>query len=392
LSGVRILDLSTIVSGPLATAILADQGAEVIKVEAPPLGDMFRYQGPRRNGASAMFHTLNRNKRSIVLNLKAPEGLAALRRLIATADVLVHNFRPKVMGKLGLGYEAARALRPDLIYVSISGYGEDGPMADRPAYDNMIQCLSGMAALQAKGQGDGAPTLVHTPMFDKVTSWTAAQAVTAALVARAAGRGGQEIKVSMLAAAIAFLWPDSVMDQQLVDDEAEPPIAPADNYRVYRFRNGYVSFHPSDASFLRLCRALGATEGEDVRVHNRLGRFAHLDVMARVEAQWRAAVAEMDVDEGIALLQSLDVPCGKVLSPAEVVAHPQVVATEVFAVTDHPVAGKVREPRHPIDFSATPAEPIRPASELGADAEAVLAEAGYGSEEIARLKAAGVLG
>lgn len=393
LSGVRVLDLSTIMSGPLASGILADQGAEVIKVEAPGLGDMFRYQGSRRNGMSAMFHMLNRGKRSIVLDLKSPDGLEVFRRLLASADVVIQNFRPGVMAKLGIDYDAARRIRPDIVYVSISGFGEAGPMAGRPAYDNMIQAFAGVAAVQGDPRDpDAEPQLVRTPLIDKLTGWNAAQGVTAALFARAMGRGGQELKVSMLSAAVAFMWPDTAMDAQLLGEDVEIAMAPADNYRMYRFRNGYASFTPSDASFLRLCRALGATAGEDPRVHTRLGRFANLDIMAQVERQWAAALAEMDVDEGVALLEAHDVPCGKVLAPGELPSHPQVLANEVFTVTQHPVAGPIREPRHPIAFGGTPTAPIAPAPTLGQQADEILSEVGFDPADIARLRAGGALG
>jgi crotonobetainyl-CoA:carnitine CoA-transferase CaiB-like acyl-CoA transferase len=393
LSGVRVLDLSTIMSGPMATCILADQGADVIKVEAPGLGDMFRYQGSRRNGVSAMFHMLNRGKRSIVLDLKSPDGLEVFRRLLADADVVIHNFRPGVTAKLGVDYEAARRIKPDVVYVSISGFGEAGPMAGRPAYDNMIQAFAGMAAVQGDPRSpDAAPTLVRTPLVDKLTAWNAAQGVTSALLARALGRGGQEVKVSMLAAAIAFMWPDSAMDAQLIGEDVEITMAPADNYRMYRFKNGYASFTPSDASFLGLCRALGATAGEDPRLHTRLGRFANLDMMAEVERQWAAAVAELDIDEGVALLEAHDVPTGKVLAMRDLPNHPQVVANGIFAVTDHPAAGEIREPRHPISFGGAPPEPIAPAPQLGQQTDEILAEAGFGAEEIARLRASGAVG
>lgn len=189
LAGIRVVDLSNIISGPLATMILGDQGADVIKVEAPGMGDPIRMFGAMRGGLSSTFVSLNRSKRSIVVDLRRETGREILRRLLRGADVLVQNFRPGVLERLGFGYEAVRALAPDVVYASISGFGEHGPFADRPVYDNVIQAMSGFAAVQADPD-TGTPELVRNLALDKATAYTVAQAVTAALLARARGRGG----------------------------------------------------------------------------------------------------------------------------------------------------------------------------------------------------------
>ena len=220
LSGYRIVDLTSNVSGPLATMILADQGADVIKVEAPEGGDSTRAGGNRRAGFTASFLNNNRNKRSIVLDLKKPVAVEALLRLAAGADVFAQNFRPGVAERLGVGEEAVRAVSPKIVYVSISGFGEKGPYADKPAYDPVIQGFSGLATVQA-GSDEARPRLLRTILPDKLTAITASQAITAALLARERTGEGQHVRLSMLEAVLAFMWASDMSDQTFAGDE--PP-------------------------------------------------------------------------------------------------------------------------------------------------------------------------
>src|SRR3984885_2358104 len=218
LEGYRIVDLTSMVSGPLATMILADQGADVIKVENPDGGDHTRAANNARNGFSASFLNNNRNKRSVALDLKNPAALDAMLRLLRTADVFVQNFRPGVAERMGLGEAAVRAVAPRIVYVSISGFGETGPYAQKPVYDPLIQAVSGLATIQA-GSDTERPRLVRTILPDKLTAYNAAQAITAALLSRERTGKGQHIRLSMLDAIIAFLWASDMGSQTFVDED-----------------------------------------------------------------------------------------------------------------------------------------------------------------------------
>jgi crotonobetainyl-CoA:carnitine CoA-transferase CaiB-like acyl-CoA transferase len=380
LSGVTVVDLSTVVSGPMASQILADQGAAVIKVEAPPGGDGGRRAGPSRNGMTATFHILNRGKRSILLDLKTAEGREALRRLIARADVLLNNFRPKVMARLGLDYESLRADHPQLIHVSISGFGDEGPLADRPAYDHILQCFGGFAALQARN-GEAAPSLVRDIIADKLTALTAAQAITAALVARANGVGGQEVKLSMLGAVLAFLWPDASKGGALLGEGVQTAPTMAEHCRLYAFKNGYATFTPNDRAFAALSQLFGSPTGADPRLATGVGRMQEVELMAQVDREWDAAATRFDVDEIIAVLEALDSPCAKVRSLSELAEHPQVTANGYLRRVEHPVAGPLIEPAPAASFAGTPAASPAPAPTPGQHTAEILSELGLGSRE-----------
>src|SRR5215208_5479690 len=244
LNGYRIVDLTSNVSGPLATMILADQGADVIKVEAPGGGDSTRSGANRRGGFTAGFLNNNRNKRSIVLDLKNPGALEALKRLAAGADVFVQNFRPGVADRIGVGEAAIRAVAPNIVYVSISGFGEKGPYAQAPAYDPVIQGFSGLATVQA-GSDEARPRLVRTILPDKLTAITASQAITAALLARERTGEGQHVRLSMLEAVLAFLWASDMAGQTFVGagDQDGPPRQEAASSidLVYETADGYIT-------------------------------------------------------------------------------------------------------------------------------------------------------
>ena len=247
LSGYRIIDVTAMISGPLATQILADQGADVIKIENPAGGDHTRASPNRRGGLAAAFLNNNRNKRSVAIDLKQERGRAVLMRLVAGADVFVQNFRPGVADRMGLGEEVVRRAAPRIIYASISGFGAKGPMASKPAYDPLVQAFSGLATVQA-GSDEQRPRLVRSILADKLTAVTAAQAITAALAARERGGEGQHVRVSMLDSLLAFLWSSDMASQTFVGHEMPQAEAASFIDLIYETRDGHISVAAADRS------------------------------------------------------------------------------------------------------------------------------------------------
>ena len=239
LDGVRVIDLTSMISGPLATMMLADQGADVIKVE-PPHGDHSRLVATRRGGFSASFLNNNRNKRSVVLDLKKPQGLAALKKLVADADVFIQNFRPGVAARIGIGEDVLREIKPDLIYVSVCGFGFEGPFAQKPVFDPLIQAVSGLTTVQA-GSDEQRPRLVRTIVPDKVTAIQTSQAITSALFAKLKNGTGQHIKISMLDTVVFFLWSSDMGGHTFIGDELETETAQSYIDLVYETADGYIS-------------------------------------------------------------------------------------------------------------------------------------------------------
>lgn len=388
LTGVRILDFTSMISGPYATVQLADQGADVIKVEPPFGGDHARKVAGRRGGFSASFVNNNRGKRSVALNLKDPLGVEAALRLCETSDVVVQNFRPGVAERIGIGEAAVRARRSDVVYVSISGFGHTGPYAHKPVYDPLIQALSGLATVQG-GNDLERPRLVRTILPDKLTGTQTAQAISAALFARERSGKGTHIRISMLDTVVAFLWASDMTGHSFVGDEVADEQAQSFVELIYATADGHIAVSAyADRDWQGLCRAVGRPEWlEDGRFATVAGREENKP--ARLELT-QSALLEDTTAGWMSRLEAEDVPCAPVLTRAEMRAHPQVVANGIVQESDHPEAGRLRMAGPPARFSATPTEPVAPARALGADTQAVLAEAGFGDEEIAALVAAGV--
>jgi crotonobetainyl-CoA:carnitine CoA-transferase CaiB-like acyl-CoA transferase len=387
LDGTRIIDVTQVISGPLATRILADQGADVIKVE-PPSGDILRHMGGKR-GLAPTFTTTNRSKRSVVLDLKKPEGLATLKRLVAGADVFVQNSRPGAAERMGVGEDALRAVNPRLIYVSISGFGESGPYSHKRVYDPLIQGMSTMAEIQ--GGPGGRPGLVRVIVPDKVTALTAAQSITAALFSRERTGVGQHVRLSMLDAVIAFLWPEGMAYHTFVspDRPKREPVARRD--LIYETRNGYVVVSTvAHREWQAFCRAAEKPEWlEDPRFQSTAGLVANakerLEMMADV-------IKTQPTEHWLDVLDREDVPCAPVLTRDEVHLHPQVKANGIIVEDEHPVVGRVRQARPAERMDRTPSEITRGAPLLGQHTDEVLEEVGLKREDIAALRASGVLG
>ncbi|TDI88857.1 MAG: CoA transferase [Gammaproteobacteria bacterium] len=395
LTGFKVLDLSAVVSGPLAATLLADQGAEVIKVERLE-GDIQRHVGSNRNGFSGLFHVLNRGKRSIALDLGHHEGQGIVKRLAASSDVVIQNFRPGVVDRLGVGYDTLRADNPGLVYLSISGFGQNGPRADERAYDPIIQFYSGIAAVQGRIDKDNPdqPQQVNQLILDKLTAYNGCQAITAGLLARSKTGKGQHIELSMLDVAIAFLWSDAAADQILLGDDdivARPPIGAAGS--VVHYTDGWgATMTLSDHEFAGLCRAYGFPEvADDPRFATMAERIKHRTEYAKVmREQVFPAAAKLSIAEAGARLKAQDVPFASARRLEELPEDEQIQHNEMFRELDHPIAGRLRDARSAPRFLGTPAAPGGPAPEVGQHTREILAEIGY-AEAIDELLEAGVV-
>ena len=392
LDGYRIIDLTSMVSGPLATMLLADQGAEVIKIENLRHGDHTRDHPNRRGGLSAAFLNNNRGKRSVALDLKAPDGVETLLRIAQECDVFVQNFRPGVAERIGVGEAAVRTVAPRAVYASISGFGSSGPYAAKPVYDPLVQAVSGLASIQG-GSDDARPRLVRTIVPDKLTGHVTAQAITAALLARERGTPGSEtqhVRVSMLDAVIAFLWGSDMTGQTFVGDELPQARAASFIDLIYETADGYLSVAvQSDREWAALTRALERPGWlEDERFASPALRQEHIDERLRLTQE---ALLERPADDWLERLEAEDVPCAPVLTRSELAGHPQVRANAIVIETEHPFAGKLRQARPAARFSGTPVEIGDGAPLLGADTREVLREAGLDDAHVHELARKGTV-
>ena len=391
LDGIRIVDLSVALTGPLAAGMLVDQGADCVKVEQAPTGDVVRWMGSTVAGISAMFQAANRGKRSIVLDLRQADGLAILRDLVADADVLVQNFRPGVAERLGVAYDDIRSIRPDIVYADLTGFGPSGPYSHRRVYDTVIQAQSGLAASQT-GLNDDQPKFLKQLVCDKVTAYTACQAITAALFARSRGAGGQHLELSMLDACIAFLFVDGAEHEVILDGDHSGPQSVAANNTPLAFDGGFAAVTvPTDKEFHGLARAMGV-DSSDPDLATVRDRTANREKAMAVHRAVRENATKLTVSEAEALLDANQVPFGIIRAVNEIQNDPQVIANGVFSEFDHPAAGRVRHHRPPTRFHGTPTELREPASPtLGQHSDEILTETGRG-DRIDELRAAGVVG
>ena len=375
-AGIRVIDLTTVISGPLATMTLGDQGADVIKVEIPNGGDFSRHVATRRGGYSASFLNNNRNKRSITLDLKSEHGISAAKAMAAQSDVFIQNFRPGVAERLRLSYEALSKLNPRLIYVSIAGFGHTGPLAQKPVYDPLIQAISALTSVQA-GSDEERPRLVRTILPDKLTGIQTSQAIAAALFARERSGEGQHIHISMLDVIIAFLWSSDMNGHTFVGDELEREEAQSYIDLIYEVKDGFVSIAVmQDKQWQGFCAAVNRPDLlEDERFAT--PELRELNKDARLNAI-QDAVVEFRSADLIAALDAENVPNGPVLSRTQMRSHPQVEANGIVVETMHPTAGLLRQAKHPANFSKTPASIRRPAPALGEHTDEILAEFGIG--------------
>ncbi|MBT6733110.1 MAG: CoA transferase [Acidiferrobacteraceae bacterium] len=390
LTGYRIVELTSMLTGPWAASMLGDQGADVIKVEVPGVGDHTRAVGVQRHGLSSNFLNINRSKRSITINLKSTQGRAVLEKLASNADVLIQNFRPGVVERLGISYSEISTVAPNIIYVSMSGFSERGPLAKKPVYDPIIQAISGLTTVQA-GSDQERPRLIRTILPDKVTAIYAAQAVTAALLARERTGKGQHVRLSMLDAVLNFLWASDMGGQTYVDQPVSNQAAASFIDLIYETQDGYMTVSTmTNKEWEALSRAFERPDLlEDARfktpqlrghnVNDRLGVVQEV-LLSKTTREW------------LDIFDQEDVPSAPALTRDEVIKHPQVIASDILREHDHPIAGRLRQARVAARFEGTPPSEPRGAPQLGEHSDEVLIELGFSDEEISALKASGAVG
>ena len=388
LSGVRVLDLTTMVSGPIATMLLADQGAEVIKVEAPG-GDYMRRVGVKHRGMSTSFLTCNRGKRSLCLDIKRPEGLEIVKQLASTVDVFVQNFRPGAIQRMGLSRETVSDIRPDIIYTSISGFGDTGPCSHQRVYDPVIQALSGMADVQMD-QHSGLPRMVRTIICDKTSALATAQSITAALFRRERTGKGGHVGVAMLDVMIGFLWPEAMASLSFIGKEEDPAHSQRSPDLVFKSQDGYLTAGAiSDLEWEGMCRALDRTDLiEDPRFKTAAERAHNSAERRQITSD---EISNWPSAELLARFDTEGVAAAPILNRTGIMDHPQVIENRIFQPIEDGVLGPVRMPRPAtiFDDQATSISTLAPFK--GDDNTAILTEIGYQPEQITQLKNANVL-
>ena len=388
LTGIKVLDLTSMVSGPVAAMMLADQGADVIKVE-PTTGEQMRHIGPTVNKVTAAFFSCNRGKRSIAVDLKSEAGKKVLFDLVSDADVLIQNFRPGAMERMGFGEPVLRALNKKLIYVSISGFGEEGPYAHKRVYDPVIQALSCATDIQAD-RTTGRPQMFRIIIADKVTAITAAQAISTALYAREKSGEGQHIRLSMLDAMLSLFWPEAMAGLTFADKEFDVRKYQGAMDLIYETQDRFITAGAiSDKEWEGMCRALNR---EDLIDHpdfkTAQDRFTNNSQRKEVTAQEIKKWASEDI---LARFDAEGVPCAPIIDRSELLAHEQVVANGSIERLQFDAFGEVRQARHPARFDKTPARVQRPAPRLGEHGREVLTAIGYSESDIDALVRAGAV-
>jgi len=389
LSGIKIIDLSSVISGPVATVLLADQGADVIKVEAPQ-GDIVRRMGLGKHNLSPAFVSANRGKRSICIDLKAAAGVSVVKKLIAGADVFIQNFRPGAIERMGLSWDVLSALNPRLLYVSVSGFGETGPYAHKRVYDPVIQALTGLPDVQADS-ATSRPKMVRTIIPDKAPALTTAQAITAGLLERERGSGeGQHIKVAMIDATISFLWPEALGGLTMVGGEKNVRRGQLAQDLIFETKDGFITCGAvSDSEWKGMCAALEQPHWlDDERFNTPMGRVAN--AKERIDSMGDVLKSRTSAD-WLERLDANDVPCAPVLTRPEILENEQIKANKLISQYEHPGLGQIRQPRPGAKFSRSEIrkEPIAPA--LGQHSQEILRDLGLSEAEIKQLVDQGIV-
>ena len=392
LAGLKIVEMSTMITCSLAAMMMRAQGAEVIKVEPVLMGDPMRYLGSQKNGQSALFHNCNRGKRSLAIDLKHENGVEAVKRLAGEADVMLNNYRPGVMDKLGLGSDVLRAANPRLINVAVTGFGTVGPMANRPAYDHVIQGISGLTGMQGGIDPESGDRYDFIKMLicDKVTAYTVAQAATAALVARAATDEGQHIDISMLHACLAFMWPDGMMHFTLQDEDAIdlPPMS--ETYQVINTKDGAIAASAlTDQHWDAILKLLDREDlKEDPRFATLLGRMSNL---GHVMGLLKDGAAHLTIDEVMTAFEAADIPSTPCERRRTLTANAQIQAIGALEtyVTDN--LGKLTAPTPPALFAGAPTSLAEPSPGHGQHSQKIMQELGFTDQVVTEMVESGAL-
>ena len=378
LEGIKIIDISTIVSGPLAASMLGDQGAEVIKIEPPYKGENARVMGPIKEGSGALFATVNRSKRSLAMDLKKAESKKIIYKLIESADIIIDNFRPGALDRLGLDFNSIKNFNPRIIQMSITGYGETGPYSKRRVYDPLIQATAGVCDAQSI---DGQPKYMKTLMCDKITSLTAAQAMTAALFKREKTNKGQRVTLSMLDTALYFMWSDSMYNYSWHGNDWAPIPNIADFYEPVKTKDGHIALVAiNDSEFSGVLKAIGREDLlEDVRFSTTENRLMNVVEMQEILLN---AYSEFTSDELVERMEENDVPAAKINRREDIFSDPQVINNSSIINTKNNGEKIIKGPNPPANFLDDECDEPKFMPALGQHSSEILKEYGFSNDEI----------
>ena len=382
LAGIKIIELSNMITCSLAAMTMSAQGADVIKVEPPGMGDKMRPLGTQKNGVSGFFHNCNRGKRSLAIDLKSQAGIDAVKELASKADILIHNYRPGVMDRLGLGSDDLRNENSKLIYIAISGFGTSGPMADLPAFDHVIQGIVGFTDLQSSE----ADSFDHIKTFicDKVTAYTACQAATAALLARTNTNCGQHIDISMLHACLSFMWPDGMMHRTLKDDDRFEMSPGSDYFQTINYSDGGIAVAPlTDTHWEALLPMLGYPELIGTPIYASVA--ARMSNMKEVLKVLKSPKKDIGVNKALEILMAADVPCSPCIKRDDLETVEQIKAIGALETYVTAAMGELTVPTPPILFEGKLSSQAEPSPLLGEHSKEILLELGWADARIDEL-------